>query len=220
MDDLRQHLLNAMEDLDDDNVAADVKLLLEQNIPNTEVEEILMHGMRNVGTRFESGIYYLADLIVAGMIFSDALDLLPKQEKKSPSHPPVGKILLGVMQDDIHSIGKDMVKKTLEIEGFEVFDLGTDVSVDTFIQGIIQNDPDIVLLSGVMCSSLIQMQKAIQMIAEQKFNKKIFIVVGGSCTNEQASKLIGADAYSKTPPELVNVCKKIMEQLRKDESKN
>jgi 5-methyltetrahydrofolate--homocysteine methyltransferase len=116
-----------------------------------------------------------------------------------------------VVKNDIHDIGKDIIVGTLLAEGFDVIDLGTNVSCEDFIQGVRDYRPDILALSGAMSYAIDAMEEIIRILDEQALRQDLAVMIGGGCASERNALRIGADFYSKDPIEALHICKKLLE---------
>lgn len=209
-------LVSAMRDLDEDKILECIENLDTDNVDKWAVMEWLQEGMREVGSMYEQGEYFIADLIVAGILFRKALSYFPAPISPQWEEVPLGHILIGVMEDDIHDIGKDIVRQTLEVGGFDVIDLGIDVKAQTFVDAVRKYEPDIVMLCGLMSFSANGMEKIICTLTEEGLRDSVIVIVGGSCINGQRSLEIGADYFGGDPSNNLNLCKKLMEEKKDD----
>jgi methanogenic corrinoid protein MtbC1 len=207
---MNEELIFAMQNLDEENALSCVRELRERGADTISIINTLNAGMIRVGKLFETGAYYLADLIVSGAIYRQALALINPQNYKHPGQSR-GKILIGVVKNDIHDIGKDIVVGTLRSEGFDVIDLGVDINCEDFIQAVHDHKPGILALSGTMSYAIDEMEQIIQVLGEQKARQNLSVIVGGICANEHSALRIGADFYSKDPIEMLALCKKLLE---------
>ncbi|TFG29439.1 MAG: hypothetical protein EU532_03105 [Promethearchaeota archaeon] len=187
---MSEDLINAMVELEDESVLNIVKKQLESRAPLLILED-LKSALVKIGDLFESEEYFLSDLIIAADTFKEASKLMePYFTKKSGDIN--GKILMGTVEGDMHDIGKNIIITLLKSEGYEVVDLGIDVSPEKFLEEVNKFKPNIVGLSGLLTSSEKPMQKTIQLINNEYKNKIVFIV-GGVAVNEQWIKDTGAD---------------------------
>jgi methylmalonyl-CoA mutase cobalamin-binding domain/chain len=207
---MNEALVFAMQNLDEEEVLSCVQELREKGADTISIIDTLNAGMIQVGKLFETGAYYLADLIVSGAIYRQALALINPQNYKHPGRSR-GKVLIGVVKNDIHDIGKDIIVGTLRSEGFDVIDLGVDVSCEDFIQAVHDHKPDILALSGTMSYAIDEMERIIQVLDEQKARQNLSVIIGGICANEHNALRIGADFYSKDPIEALTICKELLE---------
>lgn len=214
---LKQMTVRAMEDLDEAALMDCVEKLHEEGIDCRQLGTLLQEGMKGVGKKFEAGEYFLADLIMSGELFKDIMEKVCQEQEQGMPEESLGVVLLGVMEGDIHDIGKDIVRQTLQTEGFRVIDLGVDVAPEIFLEAALKYQPDIIALSGVMGFCVDKMQKIITLLKENGIRDKVKVVVGGSCMNQELYKFLEADGYTDGPMENVALCKKIMEKRNHDE---
>ena len=207
MTESEQRLAEAFDALDVDGVLSATRALFDEGVEIVAIDEMLQEGMIRAERKMESGEYFLGDLIVAGMLFVEALMILHDdpvsllKEKK-----PSGRVLIGVVNRDIHDIGKDIVVQVLRGRCFEVIDLGVDVPAESFISEVERYRPDVVALSGVMGDSIEEMRRIIEFMDEKGLHEQIPVVIGGSCTSEMVCKRIGADAYAENPIDTADIC--------------
>jgi 5-methyltetrahydrofolate--homocysteine methyltransferase len=154
--------------------------------------------MEIVGKRFENETYYLPDLVYSGEIMRRMTEVLMPEIKKSPSKGnSLGKFLIGTVEGDIHDIGKDIVVFMMDVNGFEVFDLGVDVPADEFVAKIKEVKPQVVGLSGILTISFDSMKETVDAIKAAGLRDKVKIVVGGPQVDEEVREYSGADAFRK-----------------------
>lgn len=207
--DAMQELIEAMQELDEDNVLSGVCQLLEHGVAHQDIMQILNQGMQNVGVLFEKGDYFLADLIVSGIIYRKALELLGP-ENSSAEAGTVGHAMIGVVKNDIHDIGKDIIVSALHAEGYRVTDIGADVVSEQFVEAALEKRPDLILLCGAMTFAVGEMRKTIKQLDEANVRSFAKIIVGGQGVSEQESRDMKADAYSQGPMELLEICRRLM----------
>lgn len=201
-------LIEYVEQLDEDNVLKLAKEFLNDGIGPLILLDLINEGMNRVGKLYEEKNYYIADLIMAGLIFKQVLDLDKMIDHfHSNQNKGFGKIVLGTVKGDIHDIGKDIVRGMLEANNFEVIDLGVDVSKETFVKKIEEYNPEILGLSGVLTNTVESMKDVVTAIEEAGKRDKVKILVGGNHLTEEACKFIGADNFANDAPFAVKVCK-------------
>jgi 5-methyltetrahydrofolate--homocysteine methyltransferase len=189
---MSEELINSMVALEDENVLNIVKTQLKSRAP-MEIFEDLRKALLKIGILFDSEEYFLSDLIIAADIFKEASKIIepffPKRNGESK-----GKIVIGTVEGDMHDIGKNLIITMLKSEGYDVIDLGIDVSSEKFLKAVIELKPSIVGLSGLLTTSKAPMEKTINLI-KKNYGKKdtIIFVVGGVAVNEDWIKDIGAD---------------------------
>ncbi|HAE61300.1 MAG TPA: cobalamin-binding protein [Eubacteriaceae bacterium] len=164
-------------------------------------------GMAVVGELFESGEYFVGDLIFAGELLSEAIDAL-KPVIGSSSSVKIGKIVIGTVHGDLHDIGKNIFKSMSEAAGFEVIDLGIDQPVGAFIDKVKEVSPEIVGLSGVLTLALEAMKDTVDGLSEAGLRDSVKVIIGGNPVTKEACEHIGADAFTTNAAEGVKICQR------------
>lgn len=162
-------------------------------------------GMAKVGDLFENGEYFVGDLIFAGEILTESINMLKPIIGKSDSGG-AGTIVLGTVQGDLHDIGKNIFRGMAEAAGFTVYDLGIDQSPSVFVNKIKEMDPDIIGMSGVLTLALESMKKTVDELKQAGLRDNVKIIIGGNPVTEEACKQIGADAYTINAAEGIKIC--------------
>lgn len=164
-----------------------------------EPQDILGDGMiaamREVGRRFEEGEYYVPEMLVAAHAMQEAL-LLLKPSLVASNAKSTGAVVIGTVKGDLHDIGKNLVKLMLEGAGFEVKDLGVDVSPEKFVEAISQGSADIVALSALLTTTMPHMKTTIETIEQAGLRDKVKIIVGGAPLTQDFADQIGADGFA------------------------
>lgn len=212
---LLNQLLDSLEQLDEDQVLMNIKALINIGFKNYQLLDYINEGMLRVGKLYEVGEYFIADLIISGEIYKKALKLPEMQIPSSTDGKKLGRILIGTAHGDVHDIGKGLVISTLSANGFEVVDLGVDVSPKVFVQETRRYQPDIVAISGVVSYALDAMEITINMLEDANLRERVKIIVGGLCVDNAISKDIGADAYAPDPLSSVKKCKELLTKADK-----
>lgn len=198
---------NAMADLEEDallevinNVMADGGKDVQQAVA------AMQDGMQEVGARFESGEYFVADLIYAGEIMTGAMEIL-KPALAGESGDKAGRMILCTVKDDLHDIGKNIVRAMLEAAGFEVLDLGIDCPAETIVETAKKENIKIIALSGVLTLALDSMKGVVDAFRAAGLRDDVKIIIGGAPVSEEACANCGADAWAHSPQKTVEVCK-------------
>jgi dimethylamine corrinoid protein len=163
-------------------------------------------GMSIVGSLFESGEYYVADLIFAGELMTQAIEML-KPALTQSFGANLGKMILCTVQNDIHDIGKNVVKATLGSGGFNVIDLGVDVAPDAIVKAAQENDIRIIGLSGVLTLAIDSMKATVEAFKAAEMRQGVKIIIGGAPVSEEYCELVGADAWSLNAFEGFRICR-------------
>jgi len=206
---------DSLVNLDMDKTLELVRKAIDQGLKPIDIINSLAEGMRVIGDMFERGDYFISDLIVASEIFKEVMKILePLITKEKEVVKPVGRVILGTVEGDIHDIGKNLVATMLRVNGFELIDLGVDVPPQKFVEAVKQYNPDIVGMSALLTSTMINMRKVIEALEKEGLRDKVKVIVGGAPITEEFAKRIGADAYGENAIVAVDICKKLIEELR------
>jgi 5-methyltetrahydrofolate--homocysteine methyltransferase len=158
----------------------------------------LTAGLDQVGQKFEQGEYYLPDMMLAAEAMSGAIDLLEPhlEADKAARIKEAGRVVIGTVKGDLHSIGKDIVVMMMKAAGMEIFDLGVDVSAERFILAIEENRADVLGISALMTTTIGEQKKVIDLLVENGLRDRVKVIVGGAPLSEEWARKIGADAYA------------------------
>lgn len=194
----------------------DVKTLtrtaLDQNVPPSDIlNQGLIKGLEIIGDLYERQQIFVPELLLAGMAMKEGLSLLkPTLQKRNI--PPLGKMVIGTVQGDVHDIGKNIVSMFFAGAGFDVIDLGIDISAQKFMETVEKEKPDILALSCLYTPTRLTMKDVIQALESANLRNKIKVLIGGAPIDQRFADMIGADGYAPDPPSGV---KKAMGWLRK-----
>jgi 5-methyltetrahydrofolate--homocysteine methyltransferase len=165
-------------------------------------------GMEIVGKRFADSEYFIPDLIYSGEILKEITELVKPKLAKAAEIKRLGKIVIGTVAGDIHDIGKNIVVFMLDVNGFEVYDLGVDVPVQKFVDKVKESGAPIVGLSGFLTLAYDSMKQTIEAIKDAGLRDKVKIMIGGGQITEEVMKYTGADAYGRDAMTGVSLAKK------------
>jgi 5-methyltetrahydrofolate--homocysteine methyltransferase len=213
MTDQERQLVEWLADMnEDDAFALAKKMLLEEGANPLRVLELCRNAMDIVGKRFEQGEYFLPELVLAGEMLENIGVIAKPLIKQAPGGEPkrLAKVLIGTVHGDLHDIGKNIVTFMLDINGFEVKDIGIDVPVKTFIDEIGQFKPDVVGLSGFLTLAFDSMKETIEAIQDAGLRDKLKIMIGGGQVDEAVRNYTGADAFGTNAIDAVSLCKNWM----------
>ena len=205
---LQNDLVEAVAALDENRCLAAAKALLAQGCSTQEIMKLLNEGVKLVGNKFAEGEFFIGDLIVSGMLYRSVISLFSTPVATCDGHV-LGRVVIGVAQDDIHDIGKDIVVSFLRAEGFEVIDLGVDVRPERFVYAVETYTPDVLLMSGLMNCTLECMRRVTQMLKERGLRERVAVLVGGSVVDEFTKEYVHADAATKDPVVTLQFCEKV-----------
>ena len=210
MNEEEKQLVEWLADMNEDDALALAKrMLLEDGKDPLRVLELCRMAMDLVGKRFEEGDYFLPELVLAGEMLETIGAIAKPLIKQAPGDEAkkLGKILIGTVHGDLHDIGKNIVSFMLDINGFEVRDIGIDVPVTSFIEEINGYQPDVVGLSGFLTLAFDSMKETIAAIDGAGLRDKVKIMIGGGQIDETVRAYTGADAFGVNAVEAVNLCK-------------
>ena len=190
-----QILLDAITNLREDDSIAITRHLLEEGVDPLEILADCRQGMTVIGGRFEREEAFLPELMMAGEIFKTISDLIKPVMAAGPQKESLGKVVIGTVQGDIHDIAKDIVVFMLDINGFDVYDLGVDVPPQVFVDKVAELDADILALSGFLTLAYDPMKATIEALNSAGLGRDVNVMIGGGQIDEYAREYTGADAW-------------------------
>lgn len=164
-------------------------------LPETIINGYMIKAMEEVGRKFEDGEAFVPELLMAARAMKGSLELL-KPLMQGDKAFSLGRVVIGTVKGDLHDIGKGLVASMLEGCGFEVINLGTDVSSDRFISAVMEHRAQILCMSALLTTTMSYMQLVIQALDEVGLRNQVKVMVGGAPITEQFARQIGADGYS------------------------
>ena len=201
-------LATALFNLEEEKVLETVRNLLSKGIDPRDILNALREGMDRIGKMFEVGEAFIADLVIAADIFKKAVEIIKPHLKVVERGK--GRVVIGTVEGDIHDIGKSLVALMLEISGYEVIDLGVDVTADKFAEAIEKYNLDIVGMSALMTTTMLNQKKIIEELKKRGLRDRVKIIIGGAPTTEEWAREIGADAWGS---DCFDAVKKVKELL-------
>ena len=202
-----EKLAEAMGDLDEDAMVADLEAVMAEGGADAgKAMEACQKGMDIVGSRFEEGEYFVGDLIYAGELMTQAVDILKDALVSGGNKGPATKMILCTVKDDLHDIGKNIVRSMLEANGFEVLDLGIDCPKEKVVETAKAENIKIVALSGVLTLAIDSMKDTIDALKAAGLTD-VKVIIGGAPVSESAREVTGADEWAYSPQKTVQVCK-------------
>ena len=184
-----------------------VKKALEENLtPKNILEDGLIKGMDIIGTKFKKNEVYVPEVLIAARAMHAGMDILkPKLIETGVKN--IGKVAIGTVKGDLHDIGKNLVKMMLEGAGFEVIDLGIDVSPDKFVEAVKEHKPNIIGMSALLTTTMVNMVEVIKALDVAGLRDKVKIMIGGAPITQNYADQIGADGYSPDAASAVDKAK-------------
>ena len=205
---MSKKLVNAIADMKEEEALNLVEKMVEDGSDPTAILDATREAMDIVGQRFEKGDYFLPELMLAGEMMAQITEIIKPELAKMPEVKRFGKVLIGTVEGDIHDIGKNIVTFMLDVNGFEVLDLGVDVSPQKFVEEIKKFKPPVVALSGFLTLAFDAMKETVGAIEAAGLRDDVQIMVGGGQVNDEISEYAGADAYGKDAMAGVSLAKK------------
>jgi 5-methyltetrahydrofolate--homocysteine methyltransferase len=192
LDDLRQSVIDG----DMSNTQELVKKALVEKMPPEQIlKEGLISAMEEVGRRFECGEFYVPEMLISSRAMKSGLALL-RPHLIAANVEAVGKIVIGTVQGDLHDIGKNLVGMMLEGAGFEVVDLGTDVSPEKYVAAVKEHRPDIIACSALITTTMPRMENVIYSLKQAGLRDQVKVMIGGAPVTDKYAADIGADGYA------------------------
>jgi corrinoid protein of di/trimethylamine methyltransferase len=183
---------------------------IEEGIdPQDIITNYLTKAMEEVGAQFESGKAFVPNLLMSGRAMKGSLEIL-KPLLKTNCSTTYGKVVIGTVLGDMHDIGKNLVASMLEGCGFEVINLGVDVSSERFVSALKEHNPDILCMSALLTTTMGYMKVVIESIADARLREDVKIMVGGAPLTDVFAKQIGADGYSANANSAVTLARELM----------
>ena len=211
MADYIQRLKDLVMEFDIDNAEAVAKEAIDNGTDPIAAASALTDSIRQVGDAFGNGELFLPDLVCASEVLKKAFPVINESiDKMGMSQASLGKVVIGTVFGDIHSIGKGMVATLLYASGFKVIDLGINVRGEDFLKAVKEENADVLAMSALLTTTAMEQKNVIQGLKDAGIRKKIKVIVGGSPINQDFADSIGADGYGATAPEGVKIIKRLL----------
>mgnify|MGYP003775099525 FL=1 len=206
---IEQLVYQTVVDGNRDKIVTFLKQAVDEKIePNLLVNEYLIPAINKVGDLYDKKIYFLPQLIASAETMKEGFAFIePLLTKKESDKTKKAKVVFATVKGDIHDIGKNIVVLMLKNYGFDVVDLGKDVAAETIIESAIKEKADIIGLSALMTTTMVEMKSVVKLAKEKNVKSKI--IIGGAVITEEYAKEIGADGFSKDSIDAVKLSKKL-----------
>jgi 5-methyltetrahydrofolate--homocysteine methyltransferase len=205
---MSKKLVSAIADMREDEALKLVRKMVADGTGPMVILDAAREAMGIVGERYEKGTYFLPELILAGEMLTQITQIIKPELAKAPEIQRHGKVIIGTVKGDIHDIGKNIVSFMLDVNGFEVRDLGVDVAPEKFIEAIRDFHPQVIGLSGFLTLAFDAMKETIEAIKSAGLREGVKIMIGGGQITEQIKDYAGADAYGRDAMAGVSLAKK------------
>ena len=212
LEDIRNLLL---EFADVEAVKKAVNEKLESGVDPIKIIDLLNKTLNEVGEKYESGELFLSELMMVGYLASEITKLLEPHLIQAEMKVR-GKIVIGTVKGDIHDIGKNIVVMMLQSAGFEVVDLGIDVSAERFVEAVKDEEPDVLGMSALLTSTMNEMKSVTDSLEKSGLRSNVKVIVGGRPITDELAGEIGADGYAEDAVKAVRVIKELIEIKEND----
>jgi methanogenic corrinoid protein MtbC1 len=192
---MSRKLVEAMVNMKEKEAVAIAKELIDKGEDPIKVLAACKEAMDTVGKRFEKGEFFLPELVMAGEMLRQISDVVKPKMTGGVESKKLGKVIVGTVEGDIHDIGKDIVVFMLDVNGYEVIDLGIDVAPQKFVDAIKSSQAPVVGLSGFLTLAFDSMKATVDAIRKAGLRDKVKIMIGGGQIDDEVRKYTGADAY-------------------------
>lgn len=204
---MAQDLVKALADLKEEEALRIAEERLSADEDPFNILNDARYAMEIVGKRFKTREYFIPDLVYAGEMLKEITEMVTPKLTKAAQVSRLGKVVIGTVAGDIHDIGKNIVTFMLDINGFEVYDLGIDVSPQKFIEKIEETNAEVVGLSGFLTLAFDSMKETIEAVKAASLRDKVKVMIGGGQIDEEIRKYTGADAYGPDAMAAVSLAK-------------
>jgi len=205
---MAEDLVSVLADLKENEAFKIVEDRLSAGEEPLKILDDARRAVEIVGKRFADSEYFIPDLVYSGEILKGITDMVKPKLAKAAEVKRLGKVVMGTVAGDIHDIGKDIVVFMLDVNGFEVYDLGVDVPAQKFIEKIKESGAPIVGLSGFLTLAYDSMKQTIEAMKDSGLRDKVKVMIGGGQITKEVMKYTGADAYGKDAMVGVSLAKK------------
>jgi methanogenic corrinoid protein MtbC1 len=194
---MSKELVNAIAEMREQEALELARKMVEGGSDPMEILNSAREAMGIVGGRYEKGTYFLPELILSGVMLNEIAEIVKPKLAKAAEVERHGKVLIGTVAGDIHDIGKDIVVFMLDVNGFDVLDLGIDVPAEKFVEAIKDFEPQVVGLSGFLTLAFDSMKDTVEAMKKAGLRDKVKVMIGGGQMSDEIKKYTGADAYGK-----------------------
>jgi methylmalonyl-CoA mutase cobalamin-binding domain/chain len=213
VDEMEEELKRAFLGMKRQEVIDLVKKEIESGTDLLDILQECREAMEEVGKRFETGEFFLSELIYSAEVFKAVSAILePGLVSVRNDEGAKGAVVFGTPKGDIHDLGKNIVITMMRAQGFTVHDLGVDVPPEAFVEELKRTGSNILALSALITPAFVSMKEAISLLEEKGIRDDIFVIIGGGVTTDFARKEIGADAQTLDPTEAIRLCREYGER--------
>lgn len=205
-----EELSNAVISGNEAKVKELTKSLVDQGVDPLEIiNQGLVAGMTVVGTRFKAGDMFVPEVLMAARSMHAGMDIV-KPLIADADVPTKGKVVLGTVKGDLHDIGKNLVGMMMESAGYQVINLGVDVSPEKFVEAVKEHNPNFVAMSALLTTTMLAMKDTIEVLKEEGLRDKVKCIIGGAPVSQEFADEIGADGYAPDAASATELCDKLL----------
>jgi len=206
-----ENLKKAIMEYNSEGAANWARKAVGEGVDPVEALDAMTAAIRQVGEGFGRGEFWLPDLIGAADAMSAATPIIEEEiKRRGAKRESLGTVVIGTVYGDIHTIGKTMVATLLTADGFQVYDVGINVTAEKFVAAIKKYKPDMLAMSALMTMTAAEQKKAIETLKKEGLRNKVKIMVGGGAITQEFADSIGADGYDPTAPGAVKLARKLV----------
>lgn len=185
-----------------------VEAALNEGVAPGDVLNVMVNAMGEVGRLFEEGEYFVPEMLIAARAMKAGMEVL-KPKLVDADIQPIGTVIAGTVKGDLHDIGKNLVCMMLEGAGFQVIDLGTDVSPEAFVSAVLEHHPDFVAMSALLTTTMPNMESTINALKDGGLRDDVKVLIGGAPITQSYAEKIGADGYAPDASRAVKLAKSL-----------
>lgn len=189
---------------------AGVEKALAENVSPLSILESMISAMGEVGRLFEEGEYFVPEMLISARSMQEGMAIL-KPRLQAEDVKPAGVVVAGTVKGDLHDIGKNLVCMMLESAGFQVIDLGSDVTAEKFVDTVREQHPDIVAMSALLTTTMPNMKLVMDALEQAGLRGQVKVMIGGAPVTDAYAREIGADGYSQDASRAVRLAKSLVE---------
>jgi corrinoid protein of di/trimethylamine methyltransferase len=205
-----QGLADAVLEMEEDSAADYANQAVEEGIDAYEaIDKGLAAGMSKAGDLFDEEEYFIPELLLCADALNAGVDILKPHIKVDLSAEKKTKIVIGVIEGDTHDIGKNLVKLLMEAGGFEIIDLGRDVPPQNFVDAAVEEEADIIAISTLMTTSMLNMAKVVDLLVAQGVRDRFKVILGGGPLSQSYADKIGADSYAANASDALRLVQRL-----------
>ena len=204
--DVAQSVISGDEDLVKEQVTS---LVEAGESPLKIIDEGLIAGMNVVGVRFKAGDMYVPEVLMSARCMSTGVEIVKPLIAVADMKIKV-KVVLGTVKGDLHDIGKNLVRIMMESSGLDVIDVGIDISPEKFMEAIREHNPDVLAMSALLTTTMVNMKSTIDMLVTEGLRDKVKVIVGGAPVSQEFANTIGADGFAADAASASDLCKELV----------